>query len=269
MSKRRAIPTLLVAIVALLDGCQERPTAPSVPDDLNPQMARGGSHGPAQTVTFTFRSSDLSDGWEDLIAGDGRIMDAEGRTTYTGGECGVGTLIPGYNGNASLNTKNSRIKPSEEAECDNSREGRYFEVSFDRYDDGPDLPWDGQIVRAKWVEVYSNIRSIPKGTTSPRLMKITFEDNSEKGTGGNGWGQACPFLLRFDKNGWPPYASDVQVERLQQQTAGYPVDEWRVKTGDGPDEDVAVCLGLDGDQPIVLGYYHVPFEFTVVCDGEC
>lgn len=269
MTKRRATPTLLVAIAALLSGCQERPTAPSVPEGPDPQLARGGNQGPEQTLTFIFRSSEFSSG-SDLIIGDGRFPDEEGRT-YTDGECGVAALIPGYNGDAGLNTKSSKIKPSEEAAC-GGREGRYFEVSFDdRLDDGyPDLDWDDRSVQAKWMSI-DNVLSIPKGATDRRLMKITFEDKSDHGVGGNGWGQACPFLLRF---GWPETQSSLaQVTRVQQRTAGDALDEWRVEAvhhdDELPDGDVAVCLGLEQDQPTVLGYYHVPFGLTLICEGEC
>lgn len=264
MTKRRATPTLLVAIAALLSGCQEPSTAPSVPEGLDPQLAKGGSQGPDQTVTFTFRSSDFSTG-TDFIIGDGRITNGDGGTTYIGDECGVGTAIPPYNGDAGLNTRSSKIKPSEEAAC-GGREGRYFEVSFDdRLDDGPDLDWDDRSVQAKWMSI-DNVLSIPKDETRARQMRIWFDDQH---LGGYGWAEACPWGLAY---GWPAtLASFVQVTRLEQQTAGDDVDAWLVEAvhdAELPDGDVAVCLG-GKSEPVVLGYYHVPFELTLICEGEC
>jgi hypothetical protein len=260
MAKRRPTPTLLIVIATLLSACQERPTAPAVPEVLDPQLAKGGNQGPAQTVTFIFANLE-----GDRIIGDGRIPPPPSViTTYTDGECGVGAAIPGYNGDAHLNTKNSKIGPSEE-DC-GGREGRYFEVNFDgaRVDDGPRLDWDTESVQAKWMMI-DNVRSIPKGDPLARLMTITFEDNSEHGVGGNGWGQACPGLLRF---GWPGTESSlVQVERVQQQTDGDGVDEWLVVAA--YPNDVAACLDADKGDFSLLGYYHVPFQLTLICEGEC
>lgn len=263
MSKTRATPTLLVAMIALLYGCEERPTAPSVPDDSNPQLAKGGDQGPAQTVTFTFPSSELSDG---LIFGDGRMTDADERTTYTGGECGVGTLIPDYNGNATLNTRSDKISPSEAAECGNSREGRYFTVRLETEPgDEPGLPWDDEIVPAKWIDLRYNIRAIPRGNAQDRIMKIWFDDGHQ---GGYGWADVCPWGLAYGFEtvfGLELGSSHVRVERTKDQATDG-VDEWLVETR--PDEDVAVCLG-GKSEPVALGYYHVPFRFTIECAGEC
>lgn len=269
MSKRRVTPTLLVGIGALLCGCQERVTAPSAADDLTLQLEKGGNQGPAQTVTFTFRSSDFSDGFDDLIVGDGRIMDAEGGTTYTGDECGVAALIPGYNGNATLDTRHSKIKPSEEADCDGSRDGRFFNVSFERRlsEDGYDgLPWDGESAQAKWLDIRNNIRAIPRGDIQARVMRVWFDDGHQ---GGYGWAEACPWGLGYGFGPEGNHSSFVQVKRVQQKTGyGDPVDEWLVKADADTEDDVAVCLG-GKSEPVILGYYHVPFEFTIVCEGEC
>ncbi len=260
MSKRDLLLTTLVTGAALLFGCQDRPTAPVEPRDLGPLLAKGGKQEePTQTVTFTFRDA------EDLIFGDGRVTDAAGGTSYTNEECGVVAVLPSYNGNPSLNTKSSPIKRNDAEAC-GGKEGRVFNVDFrgNRADTGEPLDWDGQIVSAKWMDVYYELRTVDLGQTEPRKLKITFDDKGEHGGGGNGWGQACPWLLRFDSE-WEG-TSEVQVTRLKQQSLGDDYDEWKIEAA-APD-DVAVCLG-GKSEPIVLGYYHVPFQMNVVCRGEC
>jgi hypothetical protein len=245
----------LVACATLSFGCQDRPTAPLEDGRQGPQLAKGGKKGsqePTQTVTFTFRDE------SDLIFGDGRVMDGT-RTTYTSDECGVNAFLLGNNGNPTLRTKRYPIKRNEAEFC-RGKEGRVFRVSFP--DTGQPLDWDGQTMNAKYLTVYYQVRTIPLGQKEFRKLQILFDDQGERG--GGGWGQACPWGLRFDNERWPG-SSDVQVTRLKQQSAGDDYDEWQIEAGP---EDVAVCLG-GKDEPIVLGYYHMPFQMNVVCEGEC
>jgi hypothetical protein len=120
------------------------------------------------------------------------------------------------------------------------------------------------------MNVSYDIRAIQKGQTEDRKLTIVFDDQG--GHGGGGFGLACPWYLRFDSEYLPQHGlddpwgtSDVQVTRLKQQSGGDDYDEWMIEAGR---EDVAVCLG-GKEEPIVLGYYHVPFQVNVVCEGEC
>jgi hypothetical protein len=204
-----------------------------------------------QIVTFTFRDG------SDLITGDGRIMDASQRTTYTSDECGVNSWIAKF-GNANLRTQRYPIKQQESGAC-GGKEGRVLRVSFtDRVDAGDALEWDEASMDGIMMLVY-DILSIPLGATEPRKVEVAFDDQGGRGAG---WGQACPWRLKFDSD-WAG-STELQVTRLKdQQTYGY--DEWTI---DAAPDDVAVCLG-GKSEPYVLGYYHVPFQVNVECRGPC
>lgn len=268
--KMRLIVATLTACAALSFGCQDRPTSPDERGNLGPLPAKGGRSTINQTVTFNFRN----EGTGDLIFGDERVPGAGDRTTYTTDECGVATLMAGYNGNANLNTKANTIKRDEAADCDNSTDARVFRVNFAYRipvsGANDHLDWDYQTVNAKWMSVYYNIRDVQLGTPEYKKLKITFDDNGQHVGHGNGWGQACPYLLRFDSD-WSnatQEVSEVLVTRLKQQSADETKDEWKIEAA-APNDDVAVCLDLEGDKPIILGYYHMPFQMNVVCEGEC
>ncbi|MEJ2218791.1 MAG: hypothetical protein P8099_19580, partial [Gemmatimonadota bacterium] len=184
-------------------------------------------------------------------------------STYTTDECGVNAVMPGYNGNAYLRTKSSPIKQDEAGTCGGDG-GRIFRVSFaDRVDTGEPQDWDGQIVDAKWLDVFYDIRPIPLGVTEVRKLGVTFDDKGGHPGHGNGWGQACPWRLEFNSE-WVG-SSEVQVTRLKnRETDGY--DAWQVEAA--PPNDVAVCLA-GRSEPVAVGLYHVPFQMTVECRGNC
>jgi hypothetical protein len=265
MNKKSILVTTLVAGAALSFGCQERPTAPAEPRVLGPQLKKGGNQETTKTVTFTFRNADTGD----LIFGDERVPGTTGGTAYTNDECGVAAVMPGHNGNANLNTKSSPIKRSEASSCE-GKEGRVFRARFaDRVlvpDASDPLDWDDQTVNAKWMDVFYDIRAIGLLQPERRKLRMTFDDTGEHGGHGNGWGQACPWRLTFDSEWSNEYVdvSEVWVTRLNQQPDDA-YDEWLIEARP---EDVAVCLG-GKSEPIVLGYYHMPFQLHVRCKGEC
>jgi hypothetical protein len=237
--RRSQIIALVAGILATTTTLACRDQATTGPEVTDVQFAKPGSTA-TEIVTFTFR-----DFGSDLIFGDGRVRDAA-RTTYTSDECGVDAWIASY-GNATLRTQRYPIKQQESEVC-GGKEGRVFRVSFtERVDTGDGLEWDGASMDAISLLVY-DIRSIPLGETEPRKVEIAFDDQGGRGAG---WGQACPWRLKFTSE-WTG-SSEIDVKRL-----GY--DEWEVVAAE---DDVAVCLG-GKSEPHVLGYYKVPFQVNVV-----
>lgn len=266
MSTKSLTVAALAVGAALSFGCQDRPTAPLEDGRQGPRLAKGGNNGgqePTQTVTFTFRDAETETGAPvDRIYGDKRVRDA-GRTAYTDDQCGVVATLPGY-GNAYLHTNSYKIKPDEASAC-GGRERRDFTVDFReaRSDDGDPLDWDDQAVDAKWMDlVFIEIRNIELNASEYGKLRIVFESDGGEERG-QGFGEACPQSLVFDKDRWPG-TSDVLVTRVKERQSPDDYDEWTIEPGS---TDVAVCLGGKNEQ-VPLGYYHLPFQVNVVCRGE-
>ncbi len=266
---RLAVPVLIACAVSL-PSCQD-----SSSGSVEPSFAKGGNPGQSQpqtTLTFLFP---LPDQESSLIVGDTRVFEGS-FSAYTDYQCGVRAIF--FGGSPYLSSASDRIKPSESDLC-GGREERVFQVRFSQaYDvngEPVELAWNGETADAKWFKLVNEswsppVRNLPKGETVVKPLWITFVDQSTH-IGGNGWGQACPGLLRFDEE-WG--ATNVQITRVRQQSQRDTEDEWEIKSDGYVDEnghaagDVAACLGANGSEFYLLGYYHVPFQVNVVCRTE-